>query len=416
MSYEEALQYINDIPMFQNVGQSAYNPSLDRTERLVEALGNPHKSLTTIHIAGTNGKGSSSWMMSYILRQAGLRVGLYTSPHLTDYRERITVNGEMISKERVVEFMDLALPTMQAHQPSFFEFTTALAFWAFEKEQVDIAVIETGLGGLVDSTNIILPLVSLITNISIDHSAILGNSLEEIAQQKGGIIKPNTPVVVSEYDSVTAPIFEAIANEQGSQICFADKLHSSSVVTLCKDGLVVELDGKDRYVLGARGAYQAKNLLGVLAVMEILAPQFGITQQHVIDGLKECRVPGRWHLLNEDPLTICDVGHNPSGLKEVVQMISLCNYNNIYMVLGFMADKDISSIVDILPQGNIIATEAPTERSMKCEVLKSRLEECGREVIAALDAKAAYALAQDLAGNNDMIFVGGSTFIVAEIL
>lgn len=424
MKYKEVLKYILNIPMFQNVGQSAYNPSLEKILHLCDFLGNPQNSFKTIHVAGTNGKGSSSAMLCSILQHHGLKVGLYTSPHLIDYRERITINSEMVSETSIEKFMSIAFGEIDKIKPSFFEFTTALAFWVFREQKVDIAIIETGLGGRIDSTNIISPLVSLITNISIDHKAILGDTIEAISREKAGIIKPNTPVVISEVLSENRALFEQKAKEQNSEIFFAQQQFNviESGYKDAKQFIEIErLCNKkiEKYTLAMLGGYQIKNLLGVLSVIDVLNKYYNykILNSTTTKAIDNCSVTGRWQVLSQTPYTVCDVGHNYNGISEVVKMINHCQYDTLYIVLGFMQDKEVNDILPLLPKNaKYIATQASNSRSMDSNQLHLLLKDNGFDANNIPKVYEAVKFATSLASKNDMIFIGGSSFIVADYL
>lgn len=424
MEYQQVLQSILDIPMFQNIGQVAYNPSLDNIIRLCEFLGNPQNSFKSIHVAGTNGKGSSSSLLCSILQEKGLKVGLYTSPHMVDYRERITINSNMIDKSLICEFMDICYSEIQEIKPSFFEFTTALAFWAFKKNNVDIAIIETGLGGLIDSTNIINPIISLITNIGIDHKMILGDNITDIAYQKAGIIKHKIPVVISEVLAETKAVFLKKAMQEQSEITFAQELFVMGCKEYKNNSLFVEVTDiqsqkQKQYELFMLGEYQSKNLLGVLAVIDVLNNTYGynISDFMVKSGVKKCNIIGRWQTLSTNPYIVCDVGHNYDGISEVVKMITNSKFDNIYMIIGFMQDKDISKILTILPKtAKYIATQASNARSMKSDELLSLMTKKGLNTKITYSVEEAVSYAKAMTNKNDMIFIGGSTFIVADYL
>ena len=410
--------------MFQNVGQEAYNPTLDGITSICEFLGNPHSNYETIHIAGTNGKGSSSTLLSEILQQSGLKVGLYTSPHMTDYRERIKINSQIISKEMVEDFMDIAFDKIDNLKLSFFEFTTALAFWAFDKENVDVAIIETGLGGRVDSTNIVHPIASLITNIGIDHKAILGNTIEQIAYQKAGIIKKNITTIISEVTDKTRPIFINECKSVDGNVVFAQDIYK---ISNCKtenniqkiDVLNIISGQTQQFNMAMLGCYQSKNLLGVLCLLEHLnkSKLLNIPNNAISSGVAKCTMTGRWQVLSKSPYLVCDVGHNFDGISQVAEMINKSTYENLFMVIGFMADKDVQSIIKLLPKNaKYIATQPQNARSMKCEELVSHLKNNNLDVIGVDKVKDAVNLAISKAGKQDMIFVGGSSFVVADYL
>lgn len=422
MKYSEIIEYIYAIPMFQNIGSAAYNPSLDKTISLCEYLGNPQSDFKSIHIAGTNGKGSSSSLLASVFIEAGYKVGLYTSPHLIDYRERIVINNEMIPQNDVVEFMDIAFEKIDQLKPSFFEFTTALAFWAFAKNGVDIAIIETGLGGRIDSTNIINPMVSLITNISEDHKNILGDTLEQIAAEKAGIIKPFTDVVIGEKAQFSENVFRDYAKKNNSKIFFAQDKYTVRDAYY-KDGfhcLNIENNGVcESYRLSLLGSYQQKNILGVLNVLDIISERedFIISKENILNGLQRCKITGRWQILSKCPYTVCDVGHNKDGIKEIVKMLKTTTYNRLFMVIGFMADKDVDEILSLLPkQAHYIFTKAPSERAMNEQELEKKAAKYGLLGSCESDVADAYKKAISMADKSDMVFIGGSSYVVAQLL
>ncbi|WP_160067223.1 bifunctional folylpolyglutamate synthase/dihydrofolate synthase [Sphingobacterium bovisgrunnientis] len=425
-TYTEVIDYLySRLPMFTRDGASAYKKDLDRTIALCEAVGNPQEKFKTIHVAGTNGKGSSSHMLAAILASAGYKTGLYTSPHLVDFRERIRINGEQISEQFVINYVNSQKDLIEEIQPSFFEATVALAFDYFAKEQVDIAIIEVGLGGRLDSTNIISPEVCLITNIGMDHMNLLGDTLEEIAGEKAGIIKPNTPVVISETNPITAPIFEAKAKLEDAPIIFADQ--EITALRLEKDALVqrivISKEGETKvYDLDLTGSYQVKNIVGVLAVVDQVRQKgFAISNEQLSHALANVQqltgFQGRWQTLSTDPLIICDTGHNEDGIKEVIKNLSEVSYQNLHIVIGAMKDKDLDHMLPYLPKDAIYYFSNPDmPRAMEAAELAEKALSYGLSgkvsgsVIQALnDAKEAYM-------QGDLIFVGGSNFVVAEVL
>ncbi len=424
MKYSEILKYILEIPMFQNVGQAAYNPTLDGITSICEFLGNPYSTYKTIHVAGTNGKGSSSNLLCEILQQSGLKVGLYTSPHMIDYRERITINSQIISEKTVEDFMSVAFEKIDTLQLSFFEFTTALAFWAFAREGVDIAIIETGLGGTFDSTNIITPIASLITNIGIDHKAILGDTIEKIASQKAGIIKRNITTVVSEATNQTRPIFEEKSRSIGGGVIFAQDVYDINNNRIENNVQKVEFENKTtgytkQFDMAMIGTYQSKNLRGVLCLIDYLnnSKLLEVSSSAIAGGVAKCVVMGRWQVISQSPYVVCDVGHNFDGISQVVEMINLSTYENLYIVIGFMADKDIQSIIELLPKNaKYIATQPQNERSMNCEELAKYLRNYDLDAKAVAKVGDAVSFAINSAGERDMVFIGGSTFVVADYL
>lgn len=420
-SYQETIQYLYEsLPMYQRIGAVAYKADLTNTIALCAALGNPQHNFKSIHVAGTNGKGSSSHMLASILQTAGYKTGLYTSPHLKDFTERIRIDGAEITKQFVVDFVERIRPSIEIIQPSFFEITVAMAFDYFATQQVDIAVIEVGLGGRLDSTNVITPIVSLITNISWDHKDILGDTLPKIAFEKAGIIKKNIPVVISEHDTEVDAVFRNKATEMNSSISFAEddwKVKSLSngkyQVTHQNVSLEIELDLK--------GAYQRKNLAGVFQVVEILRNDgFNISQDQLSRALKNVMsntgLKGRWQKLGEHPLIICDTGHNEGGIKEVVSQIKSQQFERLYIVLGCVKDKELSSVLKLLPtEAYYFFCQAKIPRALDAQELQLQANAFNLkgEVIAVVNA--AINAAKKRSNPTDFIFIGGSTFVVAEI-
>lgn len=403
MTYQEALDFLySALPMYQRMGKTAFKKDLSNTLALCEALGNPHKQFKSVHIAGTNGKGSSSHMMASILQEAGYKVGLYTSPHLKSFTERIRINGIEISERAVISFVKNNKAAIEEIQPSFFEMTVAMAFDFFSKNAVDIAVIEVGLGGRLDSTNIITPEACLITNIGYDHMDMLGDTLAQIASEKAGIIKSGVPVVVSESHSETLPVFTEKAKAYHARLLIADQLLPYPFET----SLI--------------GPHQRKNLQGVVTLTHMLREQgweINIDQikaglMHVSDntGLK-----GRWQVLNKQPLTVCDTGHNKEALVYIVEEISNQNYENLYMVLGFAQGKEVSEILHQMPEANYIFTRPNVPRGLPIEELQTICKALNIQGEFIEDVNEAIALAKSKAKSSDMIYIGGSTFVVAEI-
>ncbi|MGK7648816.1 bifunctional folylpolyglutamate synthase/dihydrofolate synthase [Capnocytophaga sp. G1920] len=404
MNYQETLSWMfNRLPMFQTQGKTALNNKLDNILAFTSVLGNPQTKFKSLHIAGTNGKGSSSSMLASILQEAGFKVGLYTSPHLKDFRERIKINGKEIPEDYVVSFIAKNRPFLEEYHLSFFEMTVGMAFSYFENEKVDIAVIEVGLGGRFDSTNIIIPEVSLITNISKDHTDILGDTLPKIAFEKAGIIKRNVPVVISEYQEETAPVFTAKAKEMNAPIIFANHIETSLTTDL-------------------QGAYQEKNIKGVIAVTELLIHQgWDITPENIAQGLlhvvHNTNLKGRWQTLGSYPTIVCDTGHNVGGLTYVMEQLKKQTYTHLHIVVGFVKEKDVNSVLELFPKEATYYFCSPAiARGLNVDTLKKIATTKGLQgeryssVAEALNAAKAQALP------TDFIFVGGSTFVVAEVL
>ena len=408
--------------MFQRVGSAAYKADLDNTFRLDAYFDHPHRKFHTIHVAGTNGKGSTSHILAAILQSAGYKTGLYTSPHLLDFRERIRVDGAMIPQREVVDFVEQHQAVIQEVKPSFFEMTVAMAFDYFARQGVDVAVIEVGMGGRLDSTNIVTPLVSVITNISHDHGQFLGDTLEKIAGEKAGIIKPGVPVVIGETQPETAPVFTRIAAERQAPIVFADRTMQSvreanNIIKITKN------NAKTAYTLDLAGDYQEKNLRTVLAAVRVLngrgtlrlpdaVVQAGISRAACLTGLR-----GRWQVLSEHPLVLADTGHNEAGIREIAAQIDRTPHDRLFMVFGVVNDKDLERIWPLLPRNAYyIYTQAKIERALNSETLAQQAKEQGFSGEVVPDIPTAVCRAQQLAGENDLIFIGGSTFTVAEAL
>ncbi len=410
MSYQEAIEYLfNSAPMFQNIGAGAYKEGLDNTNLLDRHFGHPHRSYKTIHVGGTNGKGSVSHTLASVLQSAGYKVGLYTSPHLVDFRERIRVNGEMISEQRVVNFVEDMISSRLIETEgdfSFFELTTALAFKYFEEAGVDIAVIEVGLGGRLDCTNIITPILSVITNISFDHVQFLGNTLEKIAQEKAGIIKPGVPVVIGETNGEVKvrDVFALTANNLHSNISFADELYHESVESELK------------------GDCQVRNTQTILTALDSLRknyPDLKITDEAIREGfLHVCEktgLMGRWQTISQKPLVICDTGHNVAGWEYLSRQLDRMP-RPLHIIIGMVSDKDVTHVLKLMPHdAQYYFTQASVKRAMPVEQFAAIGKECGLTGNSYPDVATAYANALQNVGNGS-IFVGGSTFIVSDLL
>ncbi|MFD0834241.1 bifunctional folylpolyglutamate synthase/dihydrofolate synthase [Mariniflexile aquimaris] len=405
MSYQDTLNWMfSQLPMYQRQGQSAFRKDLSNTLALAEHLNFPEKHFKTIHIAGTNGKGSTSHMLASVLQEAGYKVGLYTSPHLKDFRERIKINGKEVSKQFVTAFIKRNKEFFEQHSLSFFEMTVGMAFEYFKKQKVDIAVIEVGMGGRLDSTNIITPEVSVITNIGLDHTQFLGDTLEAIAFEKGGIIKPNVPVVIGETQKETTAVFKALAEKNKSNIIFADQQETES------------------YTSDLAGSYQSKNIVTVVnALKELQLKGFNISKQNIKDGLrnvvKNTGLMGRWQVLQVHPKIVCDTGHNKDGLTYVMNQLSKEQFEALHIVFGVVNDKDLSTIIDLLPKNaRYYFCKPDIPRGLDAQELKNILKPHGIEGLAYNSVNQAYKMALENATANDFIFVGGSTFVVAEII
>jgi dihydrofolate synthase/folylpolyglutamate synthase len=419
--YQEAVNFMYaNLPVFQRVGSSAYKKDITNTIRLCDALGNPQNKFKSIHIAGTNGKGSTSHMIASILQEAGYKTGLYTSPHLKSFTERIRINGEEVSQEFVVGFVNRIQDLIDEIQPSFFEITVAMAFDYFAQQNIDVAVVEVGLGGRLDSTNVIMPLLSLITNIGWDHKDILGNTLHAIASEKAGIIKPTIPVVISERNAEIEEVFLKKAAEEHAPIFFASDEFTAEFQ---QDQLIVLKQGETylEVELPLKGHYQTKNIGGVLKAIELLSPsQFKISKEQLISGLenvvKNTHLKGRWQKLQENPLVICDTGHNVDGMKQVVQQINTIAYKKLHLVLGVVKDKDISDVLGVLPKrADYYFCQAKLPRALDAKELADKASAFGLHGLVIPDVNEAKKAALANASPADFIFIGGSTFVVAEL-
>jgi dihydrofolate synthase/folylpolyglutamate synthase len=428
MTYKQTLEYLfAKLPMYQRVGAAAYKANLDNTIAICAALGNPEKKLKCIHIAGTNGKGSSSHMLAAILQQAGYKTGLYTSPHLIDFRERIKINGKQIPQAEVVKFVEANQTTFEKIEPSFFEWTVGLAFDYFVKEEVDIAVIEVGLGGRLDSTNVINPVACLITNISMDHVNLLGDTLPKIAAEKAGIIKARVPVVISQTQLEVISVFNNTAKDLKAPVEFADKnfkilSFDYTPATLSVNVLNKKVNLSTHYELDLKGSYQLKNLLGVLNMVEVLKQKgFMIEEKEVATALKQVQkmtgLHGRWQTLSEKPLVIVDTGHNEDGIKEVLENIKRLSFNKLHFVLGVVNDKDLSKILKLLPKDAIYYfCKASIPRALDENELAALAKKAGLSGAVFKTVPEALAKAKKQAKVKDLVFVGGSTFTVADAL
>lgn len=423
MNYQEAIDFMfSSLPMYQRVGKAAYKSNLDNTLALDEHFGHPHKTFKTIHVAGTNGKGSVSHSLAAILQSAGYKTGLYTSPHLVDYRERIRVNGEMISKDYVCDFINQNQEIIKKLKPSFFEMSVALAFNYFRDMKVDVAVIEVGMGGRLDSTNIITPELSVITNIGYDHTQFLGNTLPLIAGEKAGIIKHNIPVVIGESHPETANVFITKAKEQESPITFADKEIKVEKIKVADNNRYAEylINGTESLKFDLFGEYQTKNLATILdASKQLKMRGFAITNKNISDALQNVKgltgLHGRWEILSDSPLTICDTGHNIDGLSYVTAQLKAIKCTQLHIVLGFVNDKDVEHVMPLFPKdAQYYFTNADIPRAMPAELVKAFGEKFGLNGKTYENVPSAYESAKKNATSSDTIFIGGSTFIVGD--
>jgi dihydrofolate synthase/folylpolyglutamate synthase len=443
MDYQATLDYLfSQLPMFSRTGAAAMTKDLTNTWALCKLLDNPQDQFKSVHVGGTNGKGSTSHMLAAILQTAGYKTGLYTSPHLRDFRERIRINGQMITEQQVVDFVAQYKADFEAIQLSFFEMTIGLAFDIFAKERVDIAVIEVGLGGRLDSTNVITPLLSVITNIGWDHMNLLGDTLPLIAGEKAGIIKQNIPAIIGEYQPQVAEVFTNKAYQEKTKLTFASEeweLSSESKVGSLKSEVgsrKPEIEGYRNVTvtnahfalrtldlaLDLTGTYQLKNLKTVLSAIDELRLQgFTISDEHIKTALKQVRtltgLNGRWQVLRHDPLTICDTGHNPDGIQEVLKNIAATPYNHLHFVLGMVNDKDITKVLGMLPiDATYYFCKPDIPRGLDAEELKNQAGDFDLSGEVYPSVMAAMIAARYAAQKDDLIFIGGSTFVVAEIV
>ena len=430
MTYQETLTYLYEqLPMFQRVGAAGFKKGLGNTLALVEALGHPERKFRSVHVAGTNGKGSSSHLLAAVLQAAGYKVGLYTSPHLREFTERIKVNGQELAPAYLVEWVTRWQTLFEEIKPSFFEMCVALAFDYFAQQRVDIAIVEVGLGGRFDSTNIITPLVSLITNISFDHQALLGNTLPEIAGEKAGIIKPGVPVVVSQTQAEVAEVFRNEAAAKLAHLVFADQIYQATFAAepSPETGLrpiAVSQHGRPylpNAELGLPGDYQQSNLPGVLATLDELRAQgFRITEAAVRTGLRQVTtltgLRGRWSIIGRQPLVVCDTGHNAAGLQAVVAQIRRLSHERLHLVIGTVNDKDVASMLVLLPkEATYYFCAANIPRALPASELAEQAAKLGLQGQTYGSVTAAVAAARKAAEAGDVVFIGGSTFVVAEV-
>ena len=416
MNYQETIEYLfNSTPVFEKIGAKAYKPGLQTTFALDDHFGHPHQKYKTIHIAGTNGKGSCSHTLAAILQSQGYKVGLYTSPHLVDFRERIRVNGECVPEQYVIDFVEENRAFFEPLHPSFFELTTAMALKYFAEQKVDYAVIEVGLGGRLDCTNIITPILSIITNISFDHTQFLGNTLAEIAGEKAGIIKPGVPVVIGEYLPETRPVFEKKAKSENAPILFAqdfDATHQESSETCDVD---MEL----------KGSYQERNKKTILTALHILRQKLAISDEAIREGFAHvCELTGlrgRWEKLNDTPLTICDTGHNLAGWSYLAPQINAVKAETKHIVFGMVDDKDVAHVLQLLKEKlenrvKYYWTQPSTKRAIPVEKLSELALKLGLHGSLYHSVKEAYNAALENAEKGDFVFVGGSSYVVADLL
>jgi len=400
MDYKRSVEYLFErLPMYQRSGIAAYKKDIGNIIKACKILNNPQKKIKTIHIAGTNGKGSTAHMLASILQEAGYKTGLYTSPHLKDFRERIKINGKTIDKKYIINFIKENQLEFEKINMSFFEFTVAMAFNYFTESKVDIAIIETGLGGRLDSTNIINPELSIITNIGLDHTNLLGNTIEKIAFEKAGIIKKNTPIIIGRKQDKTKEIFKSIAKEKNAKLYYND--NPKNITT------------------DVKGDYQNENIGTAIKAIEVL--NWNISNEQINKGinniLKNTGLEGRWQKLSENPLTICDVGHNEDGIKNILRQIEKTKFNKLHFIFGSVNDKVLTNVFKLLPKkAKYYFCAAKIDRALQTNILKQRAEEFNLYGDEFSSVNQAYINAKENASKDDLIFIGGSTFIVAEVL
>lgn len=428
MDYNQTITYLfNQLPIFQRDGAKAFNYSLNTAISLDEFMQSPHKKFKTIHVAGTNGKGSVSHLLASVLQTAGYKTGLFTSPHLLDFRERIKINGNVIDQESVVNFVKKYSKYFDKLKPSFFEVTSAMAFEYFAMQNVDIAVIEVGMGGKFDSTNIITPILSVITNISYDHTQFLGNSLKEIAGEKAGIIKKNVPIVIGETDSKTRTVFIEKADKENAPLYLANHLFSAENTASSDDEFQIfnVFKGGRLQIMALKtdlyGNYQKKNIITCIQAVEVLKDKLRITTNDMLTGfskvVQNTNLKGRWQVLGNNPYTVCDTGHNESGFEEIVRQIRQTTFTKLHFVLGILAEKKTDSMLRLLPQNAIYYFTKPgNPRALDENELEKQAQNYNLKGEVYETVSAAFHAAKKNALKDDMIFIGGSTFMVAEIL
>lgn len=424
MNYLETVNYLFNIaPVFEHIGASAYKEGLDNTYLLDEHFGHPHRKFKSIHIAGTNGKGSCSHTLAAILQNDGYKVGLYTSPHIMDFRERIKINGECISKEYVIEFVNQEKSLFEKIHPSFFEVTTALAFKYFAEQHVDYAIIEVGLGGRLDCTNIITPILSIITNISFDHTNFLGNTLEKIAKEKAGIIKQNIPVIIGETTNETKPVFKSCAENMNAEIIYADENDEIISFTMNEDGGITYNTRSFGIIQGELGGlYQKKNTNTILHAVRFLYNQHIIKNTGSINNgfYNVCRLTGligRWQKIGSNPSVICDTGHNVGGWTYISRQLQVQKYNKLHIVFGMVNDKDVDGVMCLLPKSaHYYFTKPQSKRAIPEKDIQRKAMTHGLAGDCYNDVPSAYTAAKKMATPDDMIFIGGSSYIVSDLL
>lgn len=427
MTYPETIEYMySRLPMFSNLGSSAMKSGFNNIYKLCELLGQPHQDGIFIHVAGTNGKGSVSHFLASVLMEAGYKTGLYTSPHLQDFRERIKIDGNMVSEDEIIRIIEFLKPAIEELKPSFFEITVAMAFHHFKKNKVDISVIETGLGGRLDSTNIIKPILSVITNIGYDHVNILGNTLPQIAAEKAGIIKPNTPVVISEKQNEVAEVFIETAKDKKAPLFFAGNHFMVETWKYVEHELQIALSEKNKtdhlvYSLDISGQYQTKNLPGVLeSIRQLRNLGFEISETAIANGLKKVRkntgLHGRWETIHLHPRIVLDVAHNESGIRELLKQLEVTTYHHLHIILGMVKDKDVDAALKLLPKNaNYYFTNAAIPRALSGEALQLKAAQQQLKGKVFSNVNEAIKEVRNHANADDLILVCGSVFLVGEV-
>ena len=430
MTYQECLDYLfNSLPLYQRIGAAAYKADLNNTIALMEHFDNPENKFKSIHVAGTNGKGSLSHNLASVFQEAGYKTGLYTSPHLKDFRERIRINGKKISEQFVIDFTQSNQSFFEQLHPSFFEMIVAMAFVYFAQQKVDIAIIETGMGGRLDSTNVITPQLSIITNISYDHTQFLGNTLQDIAREKAGIIKENVPVVIGETHPQTKNVFKEIAEEKHAKVTFADQFFDveKEKTTLEENQFLMYFKAKKKdskeykqYITPLAGNYQLHNFKTILAACQCMGNDI-LAEESISLGIKNCIkntfLMGRWQVLQENPLCIADTGHNKAGITHICQQLKQMSYNKLHFVISMVNDKNAAEILSLLPEDAIYYfCKADIPRGLNANLLFQEAQQVGLQGAIYPSVKEAFEAAKRNAKTDDLVFVGGSTFTVAEVV
>jgi len=426
MNYQQTINYLfEQLPMYQRVGKSAYKNNLDTTIALDEYFGSPHKKFKTIHIAGTNGKGSVSHIIASVLQEAGYKVGLHTSPHYKDFRERIKINGQLAKEQFIINFVENHKNILIELKPSFFEITVAMAFEYFAQNEVDIAIIEVGMGGRLDSTNIIEPELSVITNISLDHTQFLGNTIEKIASEKAGIIKHKTPVVLGTTNETVVKIVNEIAKSKNADLHIAPNIFKAEKNIFENKNIINISKNNEPYLskinFELQGDYQLENIQTVMQIVDIIKNNYKINTENIYNGLSKIsentNIMGRWQILCENPLIVCDSGHNIAGITYILNQIEKIKYEKLHFVFGMVNDKSIDTILKLLPtQAQYYFTQANIPRALNCNDLQQQAKQYNLQGDSYKTVVEAYKTSKQNANKTDFIFVGGSIFVVAEVL